>query len=365
MQHGFADVIFVLSMSLNQTIIAKIRKFHLDKGVIVAIVLPAIFSFDKSRATTSDVLLRYIAIFALILCFWTITFAIVDFKKAPANKDLRFTGNRYLQVLLAILACYLVYITLGVAFKSSTLLIAVSGDAAYSLNAWFYLSLRIIMFVALFLVIKYLFDSNEEKQQVKMENEVLKRENLKALHETLKQQVNPHFLFNSLNTLKSLIKRDPSQATQFTEQLASVYRYMLLHANQQKVHLSEEMEFLKSYLFLLKIRFGEAIFTQIDVPEAFADSLMPPNTLQLLIENAVKHNSLSLHRPLHIGIFVKDKFLVVRNNLQEKEAAFSSSHIGLNNINSRYLLHYGEEIIIERTEQYFQVSLPIFKSIPK
>lgn len=342
----------------------KIRKYHLDIGLIVAIVLPGIFAFDKSKNDSSDLFLRFIAISMLILIFWTITFVLVDFKKASAGKSPKIISNRYLQMLLTVIACYAVYILLGLIFRSSTLLAAVSGEGLYSLNAWFYLSFRIILFVAMFIVIKYLFDSNEEKQQVSMENEVLKRENLNALHETLKQQVNPHFLFNSLNTLKSLIKRDPTQAINFTGELASVYRYMLLHANRQKVLLSEEIDFLKSYLFLLKIRFGDAIFTQIDVPEAFSGSMMPPNTLQLLIENAVKHNSLSHHRPLYISIFVQGKFLIVRNNLQEKEAAHSSSHIGLNNINSRYLLHHGEEIIIEKTAQYFQVSLPILKQYP-
>lgn len=337
----------------------KIRKYHLHIGLVVALVLPGIFAFDKTRNGSSDIFLRFISISVLILIFWTLAFVLVDFKKPSMNKSKQMISNRYLQILLTIASCFAVYVLIGLLFKPSMLMISVSGEAFYSSAAWFYLTFRILLFVALFLIIKYLFDSNEEKQQVRMENEVLKRENLNALHETLKQQVNPHFLFNSLNTLKSLIKRDPAQATHFTEQLASVYRYMLMHGNKQKVRLSEEIDFLKSYLYLLKIRFGDAIFTQIDVPEAFSNCMMPPNTLQLLIENTVKHNTLSLHKPLYISIFIKDDFLIVRNNLQEKEASFSSSHIGLNNINSRYLLHHGKEIIIEKTDQFFQVSLPI------
>jgi two-component system LytT family sensor kinase len=188
----------------------------------------------------------------------------------------------------------------------------------------------------------------------------LKRENLNALHETLKQQVNPHFLFNSLHTLKSLTKRNPDQAIHFIDELSSVYRYMLLHQDKKIVTIGEEIEFLRSYLYLLKIRFGDAINTEIALPDKLLKHSMPPNTLQLLIENAVKHNALSTKKPLCISIYTKDDYLVVRNNLQFKpEQTSTSSHFGLSNISNRYLLLNGRDIIIKKTEKDFLVLLPV------
>jgi len=216
-----------------------------------------------------------------------------------------------------------------------------------------------MLFNSLIILIKYLFDINAEKRKIELENEVLKRENLNALHESLKQQVNPHFLFNSLNTLKSLTKRNPAQAVDYIAELYSVYRYMLLHQDKKDVTLRDEIDFLKSYLYLLKIRFGDAITTEISLPGKLLDCSMPANTLQLLIENAVKHNALSLHKPLSISIVADNNYLTVKNNLRSKKEEPSSSHLGLSNISNRYLLLKGKDIIIQKTEEEFIVQLPI------
>lgn len=125
------------------------------------------------------------------------------------------------------------------------------------------------------------------------------------------------------------------------------------------VSLREEIDFLKSYLYLLKIRFGGAIQAQIQIPDSLLNSMMPPNTLQLLIENAVKHNALSLKKPLSISLFTLKDYLVVENNLQPKAERGESSHLGLSNIRSRYALLKGKEIIIQKKEENFQVLLPI------
>jgi LytS/YehU family sensor histidine kinase len=208
-------------------------------------------------------------------------------------------------------------------------------------------------------LIKHAFDSNAEKRDIALENEMLKRENLNAEHETLKQQINPHFLFNSLTTLQSLTKYDPRQAVDFIGELASVYRYMLQHQDKNVVTLGEELDFMRSYLYLLKIRFGDAICTEIQVPEPVLGNTMPPNTLQLLVENAVKHNGLSLKRPLFISIFMTDEYLAVKNNLQLKPVEAASSRLGLSNISRRYVLLKGKDIVIKKDDHDFQVLLPI------
>jgi two-component system LytT family sensor kinase len=135
---------------------------------------------------------------------------------------------------------------------------------------------------------------------------------------------------------------------------------MLLHQDKKIVTIGEEIEFLRSYLYLLKIRFGDAINTEIVLPDELLKQSMPPNTLQLLIENAVKHNALSTKRPLCISIYTKDDYLVVRNNLQFKpQQTSTSSHFGLSNISNRYLLLNRKDIIIKRTEKDFLVLLPV------
>ena len=245
--------------------------------------------------------------------------------------------------------------------QTGNFLSQVSGIHRRSVKAWLFLSLRIIFFDGLIILVKFIFDSYEEKRQIEFENEFLKRENLNARHEALKQQVNPHFLFNSLNTLKSLVKRNADHAVDFTSELSSIYRYMLLHHDKKVVSLRDEIEFSKSYVYLLKIRFGDSINTRIEVNEEFLDSLMPPNTLQLLIENAVKHNTLSIKKPLFISISATEAFLIVENNFQPKTVTIRSSNLGLDNIRSRYLLLNGKEINIQKNGDSFQVVLPIIR----
>ncbi|HMG68150.1 MAG TPA: histidine kinase [Chitinophagaceae bacterium] len=338
----------------------NIGRYHLKTGLLVAILFPGIFIFSDSEA--QGLFSRFFSSFSCIFILWFFNFWLVDFR---VNKNLkarhyisRLAGKLVLSLVFAVALYIFIGFTIG---QTSNLLSQVSGDRQHSAKAWLFLILRIIFFDALIILVKFIYDSYEEKRQIEFENEFLKRENLHARHEALKQQVNPHFLFNSLNTLKSLVKRNADHAVDFTSELSSIYRYMLLHQDKSEVALRDEIEFSKSYVYLLKIRFGDAINTRIEVNEELLDSLMPPNTLQLLIENAVKHNILSIKKPLFISILTKETFLIVENNFQPKAVKEASSHLGLDNIRSRYLLLDGKEISIQRNEECFQVVLPIIK----
>lgn len=333
-------------------------KNDFKNGLLVSIAFPLIFLLLETNP--SNIVEHFISSFVIIFSFWIVNSALIDFKSLKVqfnkNKLLFYYGRFSASSILAIF----IYISVGLLFnRSANLLSQVRGNWGNSFSSWFYLCVKIILFNALIILIKHLFDSNAEKRKIEFENEVLKRENLNAVHETLKQQVNPHFLFNSLNTLKSLTKRSPDQAVDFITELSSVYRYMLLHQDKNIVTLREEIEFLKSYLYLLKIRFGNAINTEINIPDEFLKYSMPPNTLQLLIENAVKHNALSSKKPLCISIYANDNHLTVQNNLQHKTQQPESSRIGLSNINSRYLLLKGKDIIVKKTDESFIVLLPI------
>jgi LytS/YehU family sensor histidine kinase len=244
-------------------------------------------------------------------------------------------------------------------FDQENITLAYAFNNNFSVKGWFFIILRIVLFNAGILVTKYLYDNSLEQRRILVENEALKREHINAVHESLKQQVDPHFLFNSLNTLQSLVKQDSTQALNFIAELSIVYRYMLLRRDSKYVTVKDEIDFLSSYLYLLTIRFGQAITTQIDVDDRFLNSLIPPHTLQLLAENAVKHNKLSVRNPLKIRIYSEGGYLIVSNNLSEKVNESTGSGVGLSNINSRYKLLFGKKIMIKKEAEFFNVYLPI------
>lgn len=191
------------------------------------------------------------------------------------------------------------------------------------------------------------------------EKEELKRNNIAAEFEALKNQINPHFLFNCLNTLSSLIEENPKTATDFVQKLSSVYRYVLANKDKETVLLNEELDFIKSYIYLNKIRFGDNLRTEIIVNADCLGFSIPTLTLQMLIENCIKHNVISQSKPLQICIGCLDGYVYVKNNLQAKILVGESSGIGLNNIISRYDYLSKKVVIIEKSENEFIVKVPL------
>lgn len=192
--------------------------------------------------------------------------------------------------------------------------------------------------------------------------EKFKNESIRSQLKSLRNQINPHFLFNSLNTLSVLIDKDPDTAKHFVEELSDVYRYVLNRLGNLMVTITEELEFLESYKYLLDKRHGGNINIDIRVEEKYMSYDIPPLALQLLIENAVKHNVVSRAKPLSIEIFTEDdEFLVVRNSMQKKQAQPISTGIGLKNIRSRFQHLAKRSIEVEETESYFVVKLPLVK----
>lgn len=188
----------------------------------------------------------------------------------------------------------------------------------------------------------------------------LQKANLQSQFEVLKQQVNPHFLFNSLNVLVSLIKTDPDLAESFTEKLSKVYRYVLENKEKDVVTLGTELDFIHSYVFLLNIRFTGKIGVKIEVGSDKSGMLILPMALQILIENAIKHNAFSKTNPLRIEISVdKGDSLVVKNNIQARENHIQSTGIGLTNIRNRYKLISDKILVFEKTETEYIARIPL------
>jgi LytS/YehU family sensor histidine kinase len=200
----------------------------------------------------------------------------------------------------------------------------------------------------------------KEQQHEQIRNAELNRAKAEAELLALKNQVDPHFVFNSLNTLTYLIRKDSATALLFTENLAEVYRYILMQKDSSLVLLEDELEFTKKYSELLKLRFGNAfIVTKNFDGETERSFLIPPTSIFFALENAVKHNEMSVKHPLEIDISVEEKNLVVCNRMRERNNIVPSSKIGLRNLDERFRLLTGKGISTTKALEYFRISMPL------
>ena len=195
--------------------------------------------------------------------------------------------------------------------------------------------------------------------QATLETEMLRTAKVNSQLEALKNQISPHFLFNSLNTLMAIIPENTDQAVLFTEKLSEVYRYVLQQENKEVVKLRNEINVIEAYIFLHKIRFKDNLSVSIEVPEKCLDEFVAPLTLQILVENVIKHNVISRAKPLEIFIYVDDQqHVVVKNRLQKKNNIEKSTNKGLDNIRKRYRLLTNNEIKVKE-DDFFTVSVPL------
>ncbi|MBK6962517.1 MAG: histidine kinase [Bacteroidales bacterium] len=191
--------------------------------------------------------------------------------------------------------------------------------------------------------------------------QALEKANMEARYETLRNQVNPHFLFNSLNTLLMLVGDNPV-ASRYVESVSEFMRYMLNSREKEAVLLRDELKMAREYVFIQQNRFGGKLTVDFEVGEAFYHFAIPPLALQMLIENALKHNVISREHPLQVKVYILDSdFLVVENNIQPKLEKEPSTGVGLENIRNRYLYLSGKEVIVKQEEGLFTVMLPLFE----
>ena len=246
-------------------------------------------------------------------------------------------------VVMFILACIQQFLLTHLRFGPVMLMFEVRGILV---NITFYMFLHLLY-------------QSYQNQQVGIELERTKSDNLGAQYELLKQQVNPHFLFNSLNTLKYMVESEDEHAVDFILKLSDFYRFTLESRKQDLITLGEELVILDSYIFLLKARFEDGIDLSIAIDKDQYQSFVPPFTLQLLVENSIKHNIVSLDRPLKISLYSENDFIVVENRLQPKRAPEASMGMGLENINQRYIHLLDKKIEIQTSETLFTIKLPI------
>ena len=220
----------------------------------------------------------------------------------------------------------------------------------YQLALFIAIAVSIVFYVAWYF--KY-------RQENKVKEQKIIAGTASAKFDALKNQLDPHFLFNSLNVLNSLIEEDPNQAQKFTTSLSKVYRYVLEQKNKDLVTVDEELAFAKTYIRLLKMRFEDSIVFDIPEQGSMPESKIVPLSLQLLLENAVKHNIVTSSKPLKIKVYEEGGMLCVANNLQQKQVITKSSGVGLRNIQQRYNILSDREVVISTTATEFIVKLPM------
>lgn len=203
-------------------------------------------------------------------------------------------------------------------------------------------------------IVRYWGESikNEEK---------LKQENLIARYEALKNQVNPHFLFNSLNTLTGVVEKNPERASEYIRKLSDIYRYVLDQKDKEIIPIRDELRFVDDYIYLSKIRHGEGLIVLNRIRNY--DRYIVPLGLQMLIENAVKHNIISDDQPLTIEYGEQDDYIYVRNNMQRRKVRQSKNAVGLENLIKRYEFLNNRKVIVNRSEDYFEVKLPSLENL--
>ncbi len=195
-----------------------------------------------------------------------------------------------------------------------------------------------------------------------IEIEKYRAESLQAQLQNLKNQLNPHFLFNNMSVLSSLVHKDPDKAVEFINQLSKVYRYLLDNQNIELVSVEQELLFIRSYVFLLHIRFDKSLNINIEIPKEDKARLIPPMALQIIIENAIKHNESSLEHPLFINISSKGEKIMVENNLQLRLQHQAGSKTGLQNIKDRYAFFTDQKVDVTQNDSSFIVEIPLLFS---
>jgi sensor histidine kinase YesM len=229
----------------------------------------------------------------------------------------------------------------------------------YYKTVLFWIVVAITLLTGLYYV--YQFKRKRQEQLLVLESKAQRLEKEKALvqYESLKQQLNPHFLFNSLTSLKSLIRINQKQAAEFLDKMSLTYRYILKSAEKELVSLENELTFAQTYIDLQRMRFCQGLEVSIDIDESYLNKKIAPVTVQNLVENAIKHNRIGEDEPLRITMTVDDNYLVVQNNLQRKDFVETSNERGLKNMLSLYKYLADRPVKIETTIDYFTVKIPL------
>ncbi|WP_289659016.1 sensor histidine kinase [Flavobacterium panacagri] len=306
--------------------------------------IPKLFDADS---TPGDLIINssITLLFSLFIWYYNI-YSLPKFSSNRTTKSL-FNWKLLLSVVLGILLMVILVIAHQELFQVS------------KMDAPIMFELRGVLINLIVYMFLHLLFQNYQTQQMGVELERTKAVNLGAQYELLKQQINPHFLFNSLNTLKSMVDMNDENSSDFILKLSDFYRFTLESRKLDLIPLREEIQILDSYVYLLKARFEDGFVLENEIDEKQYESVIPPFALQLLIENCIKHNVVSLDKPLKIKLYSENDFLVIENPIQLKRGAIVSTGVGLDNINQRFMHLVHKEIEIDKNETTFKVKIPL------
>jgi len=310
-----------------------------------------VFSGIRTIEVINEMFFSFIA----LLFLFFINTKIFKFDKANANIGIG-------KIILSFLLCWLISTVLSNVFYQ--LHQAFDIPVVQATEHHYLHPIRDFIISAVVTVSCYILYMIHEQQHIVLENQQLKLENILNQYESLKSQLNPHMLFNSLNTLRSLIREEPVKAQNFTQELSNVLRYMLQENISQKTTLAKELSFTESFTFLLAMRYEDNLIFDIQTDKKWNYYLLPPMSLQVLIENAVKHNEISNRNPLKVTIKSSENgVLSVCNPIQPKLTETTGTGIGLDNLVKRYRLLFNKEIVIEKRDNKFCVNIPLINPI--
>jgi sensor histidine kinase YesM len=222
--------------------------------------------------------------------------------------------------------------------------------------------LRAALLTGSLTIFNQFYRTTQEKKEIESSLQLLKKEMMTSKYNSLKSQISPHFLFNSLNTLTSLMYEDRDLASDFVSRLASCYRYILDNRESDLVSLEKEMQFLDSFIFMMKVRHDGAIAIHTNINTKPHRYVIPTLSIQMLVENALKHNYYSKEQPITINIFTENETLVVQNNIRKRDDSCESTQLGLANIKKRYAFYTKKEVLVEDSGTQFKVVMPLLSS---
>lgn len=332
----------------------RIHALILLFSIVVIIVFPL---FSNGNTVPEDQISLFILLVIQLELFMTVALRLFrDIK--PGNERKVITRILLSRFALFMVICFTIALAIVIVFIIVRSIVH-DANAASEIKVFFYSKFEswlkgtvggLLFGAAVFIFVQW--------QDALKSVQKLREANLIFQNETLKTQINPHFLFNNLNTISSLIATRPDDAETFISRLSSIYRYIIENSIKDRVKLSEELSFISDYFFLYRIRDNEKIRLEINIPDSEGLYILPVS-LQILVENAIKHNKATREEPLTISVYVEDVNVVVRNNLQRLASQIRSTGIGLRNLSERVRLISGKELIIEDSGNYFTVKIPL------
>lgn len=327
--------------------------------IAVLITLPLTLSLYKTVWFTEELFSRdlFNDLILKLLFFFLFSWIVLQFNtnwiyRIPKESRFLDLGLRFFGNIIFLIATTSLFSKIYPYFVDKT----ISEREAGFVNFIFIVVHIIILFIARILRLQII-----QRENI-LENEYLKQQNLENELTALKNQINPHFLFNSLNSLNYLI-RGNKEATMFVKKLSFMYRYILQSGDRDLVLLNEELKFLESYTYLIKTRYRDRFVIDINIDEQYLERRIPPLALQLLVENAVKHNEISETNPLKVTIYSENESIYVENEIRIRTTLAEGTGNGLLNLYKRYYMIRKQQIVIDRNNKFFRVKLPLNKML--